>query len=55
MFTSFEVNGKGFFIEPKLFEYPEHYARIMGFDKPIDFKLSEPPLEEPEVNKKPSS
>lgn len=40
MFTSFMVAKRPFFIEPTLFEDPDHYARIMGLDKPIDFKLN---------------
>ena len=44
LFTSFVVNNlenksTGLFIDPKLFEDPSHYVRIMGYDKPIDFKL----------------
>lgn len=40
MFTSFEVGKKSLFLEPSLFEDPEHYVNIMGYDKPIDFKLN---------------
>ncbi|KAF5270998.1 hypothetical protein FQR65_LT05348 [Abscondita terminalis] len=39
MFTSFIANGKPLFVEPKLFKEPNHYGRIMGYDKPIDLKL----------------
>ncbi|KAM7356143.1 transmembrane protein 70 homolog, mitochondrial [Cochliomyia hominivorax] len=39
MFTSFNVGKKSLFVDPALFEDPEHYVRIMGYDKPIDFKL----------------
>jgi transmembrane protein 70, mitochondrial len=46
MFTSFLVNAKdsqkkpvALFVEPKLFEDPSHYVKIMGYDKPLDFKL----------------
>lgn len=39
MFTSFLVDGKPLFVDPALFDDPEHYVRIMGYDKPIDFKL----------------
>ncbi|XP_061401633.1 transmembrane protein 70 homolog, mitochondrial [Musca vetustissima] len=39
MFTSFVVDGKPLFVDPALFDDPEHYVRIMGYDKPIDFKL----------------
>ncbi|CAG9816095.1 unnamed protein product [Phaedon cochleariae] len=41
MFTSFTANGKSLFLDPRLFEHPEHYAKIMGYDKPLDFKLYE--------------
>lgn len=39
MFTTFEVKGKALFLDPRLFQDPTHYAKIMGYDKPIDFKL----------------
>ncbi|XP_073837600.1 transmembrane protein 70 homolog, mitochondrial [Musca autumnalis] len=39
MFTSFLVDGRPLFVDPALFDDPEHYVRIMGYDKPIDFKL----------------
>uniref|UniRef100_A0A6P4FTF2 LOW QUALITY PROTEIN: transmembrane protein 70 homolog, mitochondrial n=1 Tax=Drosophila rhopaloa TaxID=1041015 RepID=A0A6P4FTF2_DRORH len=39
MFTSFLVNKRPLFVDPVLFDDPEHYVRIMGYDKPIDFKL----------------
>lgn len=47
MFTSFIVNHKGsnptsLFVDPKLFDDPYHYVKIMGFDKPMDFKLNLP-------------
>lgn len=49
MFTSFLVNQKGstkkpiaLFVDPKLFEDPAHYVKLMGYDKPIDFKLDLP-------------
>ncbi|CAH1372487.1 hypothetical protein MTP99_013979 [Tenebrio molitor] len=46
MFTTLHAKGKPLFIDPKFFENPDHYARIMGYDKPIDFKLYEtPPVE----------
>uniref|UniRef100_T1GVD4 Ubiquitin-related modifier 1 homolog n=1 Tax=Megaselia scalaris TaxID=36166 RepID=T1GVD4_MEGSC len=49
MFTSFEVGKKGLFLEPSLFTDPEHYVKIMGYDKPVDFKLNltETPQEKP--------
>uniref|UniRef100_A0A1I8NYY3 Transmembrane protein 70 homolog, mitochondrial n=1 Tax=Stomoxys calcitrans TaxID=35570 RepID=A0A1I8NYY3_STOCA len=39
MFTSFMVGNKALFVDPALFDDPEHYVRIMGYDKPIDLKL----------------
>ncbi|XP_023291617.2 transmembrane protein 70 homolog, mitochondrial [Lucilia cuprina] len=39
MFTSFNVGKRSLFVDPALFEDPEHYVKIMGYDKPIDFKL----------------
>jgi len=40
MFTSFVVKKRPLFVDPALFDDPEHYVRIMGYDKPIDFKLN---------------
>ncbi|KAF4521352.1 hypothetical protein B566_EDAN006941 [Ephemera danica] len=40
MFTTFLVQNKtALFVDPRLFNHPEHYARLMGYDKPLDFKL----------------
>lgn len=39
MFTSFLVKGIPLFVDPRLFPNPEHYGRIMGYDKPIDLQL----------------
>jgi transmembrane protein 70, mitochondrial len=47
MFTSFLLGKKSFFLDPKLFPDTDHYIKIMGYDKPIDFKL-----EFPETDKK---
>lgn len=41
MFTSFMVGKKSLFVDPKLFPDPTHYIKIMGYDKPIDFKFEE--------------
>lgn len=49
MFTSFLVKPKpgksgkpiALFVDPKLFDDPTHYIKIMGYDKPIDFKFEE--------------
>lgn len=40
MFTSFLVNKTPLLVDPKLFDDPHHYVKIMGYDKPIDFKLN---------------
>lgn len=45
MFTSFLVKKKeskkthALFVDPRLFDDTNHYIKIMGFDKPIDFQL----------------
>jgi transmembrane protein 70, mitochondrial len=39
MFTSFLIGKQAFFLDPKLFPDTDHYIKIMGYDKPIDFKL----------------
>ena len=41
MFTSFQIDGIPLFVDPRLFDEPEHYAKIMGYDKTTDFKLSD--------------
>ena len=41
MFTSFLVKGKPLFVEPTNFSQSIHYGRLMGYDKPIDFRLNE--------------
>ncbi|XP_055627800.1 transmembrane protein 70 homolog, mitochondrial [Toxorhynchites rutilus septentrionalis] len=41
MFSTFTVKNKGLFVDPKLFADPTHYIKIMGYDKPIDFKFEE--------------
>lgn len=46
MFTSFKVKDKALFLEPTLFDNTEHYIKIMGYDKPIDFKLNVQPDED---------
>jgi transmembrane protein 70 len=40
MFTSFQVKGSPLFVDPRLFDDPGHYVKMMGYDKPIDFKLN---------------
>lgn len=39
MFASFVIKGNGLFVDPTLFPDPNHYVKMMGYDKPIDFKL----------------
>lgn len=41
MFTTFMAGGKSMFVDPSLFPDPTHYIKIMGYDKPIDFKFDE--------------
>ncbi|XP_053688685.1 transmembrane protein 70 homolog, mitochondrial [Sabethes cyaneus] len=41
MFTTFMVGDKSLFVDPTLFPDPTHYIKIMGYDKPIDFKFEE--------------
>ncbi|XP_058460156.1 transmembrane protein 70 homolog, mitochondrial [Malaya genurostris] len=41
MFTTFIVGNKSLFVDPTLFPDPTHYIKIMGYDKPIDFKFEE--------------
>lgn len=39
LFTSIIVKGRPLFIDLNQFTDANHYAKIMGFDKPIDLKL----------------
>lgn len=41
MFTSMLVKGIPLFVDPRAFPNPDHYIKIMGYDKPIDLKLGE--------------
>lgn len=41
MFTSFHVKGVPLFVDPRMFKDKSHYARIMGYDKPLDLKLGD--------------
>lgn len=41
MFTSMHVKGVPLFVEARHFTDPLHYAKMMGYDKPMDFKLGE--------------
>lgn len=41
MFATFTVNGKTpLFVDPSQFPDPEHYVKMMGYDKPLDLKLN---------------
>jgi len=40
MLTNFVAKGTPLFMEQTLFHDHNHYIRIMGYDKPIDFKLN---------------
>ncbi|GJQ76907.1 hypothetical protein Trydic_g15108 [Trypoxylus dichotomus] len=46
IFTTFVAKGKAMFLDPKMFQDPSHYAKIMGYDKPMDFKLFSEEAEE---------
>ncbi|KPJ08219.1 Transmembrane protein 70-like, mitochondrial [Papilio machaon] len=50
MFTTMQAKGTSLFIEARHFNDPMHYAKIMGYDKPLDFKLGN--LDEPESSNK---
>lgn len=40
MFATFMVNGKTpLFVDAAQFSDPEHYVKMMGYDKPLDLKL----------------
>lgn len=40
MFTNCVIKNVPLFLEQKFFHDSSHYIRIMGYDKPVDFKLS---------------
>lgn len=40
-FTSVKVRGVPLFLDARFFNDVYHYKRIMGFDRPIDFKLKD--------------
>lgn len=39
MFTTFHAKDYPMFVDFKGFKYPEHIAKIMGYDKPMDFRF----------------
>lgn len=40
MFTNCIIKGMPLFFEQKFFHDSNHYIRIMGYDKPVDFKIN---------------
>lgn len=41
MFATFMVNNKTpLFVDAAQFTDPEHYVKMMGYDKPLDLKLN---------------
>lgn len=40
MFTNCIIKNIPLFLEQKFFHDSSHYIRIMGYDKPVDFKLN---------------
>ncbi|XP_041978459.1 transmembrane protein 70 homolog, mitochondrial [Aricia agestis] len=48
MFTTMLAKGKPLFIEARHFSDPIYYAKIMGYDKPLDFKMGN--IEEKDTN-----
>ncbi|XP_037085065.1 transmembrane protein 70 homolog, mitochondrial-like [Pollicipes pollicipes] len=43
MFTTFLARGRPLFVDAGQFEPIEHYGRLMGYDRPFDFKLHKQP------------
>lgn len=39
MFTTFKVRNTPLFVDVAQFTDPSHYVKMMGFDRPIDFKF----------------
>lgn len=39
MFTTFKVHDKALFVDVAQFTDPSHYVKMMGFDRPVDFKF----------------
>ncbi|XP_061461334.1 transmembrane protein 70, mitochondrial [Rhineura floridana] len=42
MFTTFYAKTKSMLVDPMLFQYPQDYIHLMGYDKPFMFDLEEP-------------
>jgi len=49
------VKGKPLFADPRNFDVPEHYGKLMGFDKAMDFKLYETEASKRETSPNPNS
>lgn len=41
MFTTFYAGTKSMLVNPGLFQYPQDYNHLMGYDKPFTFDLEE--------------
>ncbi|XP_042300484.1 transmembrane protein 70, mitochondrial [Sceloporus undulatus] len=41
MFTTFYAKTKSMLVNPLLFQYPQDYSHLMGYDKPFTFDLEE--------------
>lgn len=41
MFTTFKVRKQALFVDVSQFTDPSHYVKMMGFDRPIDFKFDQ--------------
>ena len=41
MFTTFHVKQKALFVDLNMFKDINHYSRIMGYDKPLDYYVTE--------------
>ncbi|XP_053106564.1 transmembrane protein 70, mitochondrial [Hemicordylus capensis] len=42
MFTTFYAKTKSMLVNPMLFQYPQDFSHLMGYDKPFRFDLEEP-------------
>jgi len=38
MFTTFKANNVPLFVDGHAFETPQHFIKIMGYDKPLDLR-----------------
>ncbi|KAL3275581.1 hypothetical protein HHI36_020336 [Cryptolaemus montrouzieri] len=55
LFTTLIAKGKALFLDPQFFDSPDHYSRLMGYDKPIDFKMYAPNTDSSDSCPKPPS